>query len=163
MDQSLTGLPRIHGVTLTELRQICDERGAVLHMLRNDAAEFTRFGECYFSEIRPGSIKAWKLHRAQTQNLAVPVGRVRLAIYDGREYSPTCGALQVLELGRPDAYMRIKIPTGLWYGFTCISSTPALLCNCADIPHSPDECEARPVSDPGIPYSWMSGSGMAGN
>ena len=65
----------IDGVILTELLQINDERGAVLHMLRNDAPEFTRFGECYFSEVLPSTIKAWKRHHNQTQNLAVPVGR----------------------------------------------------------------------------------------
>ena len=41
--------PDIDGVIITELRQINDERGAVLHMLRCDAPEFSRFGECYIS------------------------------------------------------------------------------------------------------------------
>lgn len=146
----------IEGVTLTELRQIHDERGAVLHMLRSDAPEFVRFGECYFSEVLPGAIKAWKRHRAQTQNLAVPLGRVRLVIYDDREGSPTRGRVQVSELGRPDAYRLVRIPPGLWYGFTCISTTPALIANCADIPHDPADGEQRPASDSRIPYRWGS-------
>jgi dTDP-4-dehydrorhamnose 3,5-epimerase len=144
----------IEGVTLTELRQISDERGTVLHMLRSDAAEFTRFGECYFSEVFPGATKAWKRHRAQTQNLAVPWGRIRVVIYDEREGSSTQGRLQVLELGRPDAYLRLRIPPGLWYGFSCISATPALLANCADLPHDTKESDTRPIDDPGIPYRW---------
>jgi len=144
----------IEGVTLTELRQINDERGAVLHMLRNDAPEFTRFGECYFSEVLPGAIKAWKRHRAQTQNLAVPVGRIRMVIYDDREMSTTRGQLQELELGRPDAYLLLKIPPSLWYGFSCISSTPAILANCADLPHQPKESEQRPMNDPDMPFDW---------
>lgn len=147
---------RIEGVTLTELREISDERGAVLHMLRSDAPDFTRFGECYFSEVAPGAIKAWKRHRLQTQNLAAPVGRIRIAIYDDREGSGTRGKLQVLELGRPDAYLRLRIPPGLWYGFQCISATPALLANCADLPHEPAESEQRALEDPGIPYRWKS-------
>ena len=133
----------IEGVTLTELRQIGDERGAVLHMLRCDSPEFTRFGECYFSEVLPGAVKAWKRHRAQTQNLAVPVGRIRLAIYDDREGSSTQRHMQVLDLGRPDTYLRVRIPPGLWYGFACIGETPALLANCADLPHDPGESEIR--------------------
>ena len=75
-------------------------------------------------------------------------------IYDDREHSTTRGQLQVLELGRPDAYIRLQIPPGLWYGFKCISGTPALLANCADLPHDPAESELRPVNDPEIPYSW---------
>lgn len=145
---------RIEGVTLTELRELGDERGTVLHMLRSDAPEFTRFGECYFSEVSPGAIKAWKRHRAQTQNLAVPMGRIRVAIYDDREGSATRGNLQVLELGRPDAYLRLRVPPGLWYGFQCISATPALVANCADLPHDPAEGEQRPADDPTIPYHW---------
>jgi len=154
MDKKLSLDSVIEGVTLSELRQIGDDRGTVLHMLRSDAPEFTRFGECYFSEVLPGAIKAWKRHRIQTQNLAVPTGRIRIVIYDDREGSATRGQVQALELGRPDAYLRLRIPPGLWYGFTCISSGPALLANCADLPHDPEEAELRPAEHPAIPYQW---------
>ncbi len=153
MDKSL-----IEGVSLTQLRQISDERGAVLHMLRCDTPEFTRFGECYFSEIMPGAIKAWKRHNTQTQNLAVPVGRIRMVIYDSRESSTTRGHLQVLELGRPDAYFRLRIPPRLWYGFACTGATPALLANCPDLPHDPADSKVRPVNDSTIPYAWIVGN-----
>jgi len=151
---SLKRSSQIDGVSITELRQISDDRGAVLHMLRRDVPEFTSFGECYFSEVLPGAIKAWKRHRAQTQNLAVPVGRIRLVIYDDRGESATRGNLKVLELGRPDAYVRLRIPPGLWYGFMCISATPALLANCTDLPHDPADSELRTVNDSSIPYVW---------
>ena len=151
-DDSVESL--IKGLTLTELRQISDDRGAVLHMLRCDAPEFTRFGECYFSEVLPGAVKAWKRHSVQTQNLAVPSGRIRVAIYDDREGVCSRGRVQVLELGRPDAYLRLRIPPGLWYGFSCLGDAPALLANCTDLPRDPDESEQRPIDDPEIPYDW---------
>ncbi|MBI3632687.1 MAG: dTDP-4-dehydrorhamnose 3,5-epimerase family protein [Candidatus Vogelbacteria bacterium] len=144
----------ISGVTSMELRQIPDERGAVLHMLRCDAPEFTHFGECYFSEIVPGAVKAWKRHRAQTQTLAVPVGRIRMVLYDDRQGSTTKDRIQVLELGRPDSYRRLRIPPGLWYGFSCISAMPALIVNCTDTPHDPKESELKPLDYPNIPYHW---------
>jgi dTDP-4-dehydrorhamnose 3,5-epimerase len=144
----------IEGVSLTELRQITDARGAVLHMLRSDAPEFSQFGECYFSEILPGAVKAWKRHRAQTQNLAVPVGRILMVIYDDRAWAATRGQLQVLQLGRPDAYIRLCVPPGVWYGFRCMGGTPALLANCADMPHDPSDSDLLSMDDPGIPYSW---------
>ena len=111
--------------------------------------------EVYFSWIERDFVKAWKLHREQTQNLAVPIGRVRLVVYDDREGSATRHNLQIHELGRPDAYLRIKIPPGLWYGFACIGSTPALLVNCADLPHDPTESDRKPAFDSGIPYDWQ--------
>ena len=123
-------------------------------MLRNDDPKFTTFGECYFSEVLPGAVKAWKLHRNQTQNFSVPVGRIKLVIYDNRKNSISNGNLQYVYLGRPDSYFRIMIPPGLWYGFTCISEMPALLVNCADIPHDPQESEIRMLDDISIPHRW---------
>lgn len=155
MDSVVKSAAQIDGVIITTLRQISDDRGAVLHMLRNDAPEFSRFGECYFSEVLPGAVKAWKRHRMQTQNLTVPVGRMRVVIFDGREISPTRDRIQILELGRPDAYVRLHIPPGIWYGFSCISENPALLVNCADMPHDPTESEIRPVNSVTIPYTWF--------
>ncbi len=137
----MTSPARIAGLLLAPLRVIEDERGAVLHMLRSDAPEFTRFGECYFSEVNPGAIKAWKRHRVQTQNLAVPVGRIRIVVYDAREDSSTRGHREVIELGRPDAYARLRIPPRLWYGFVGLGTTAALVANCADAPHDPEESE----------------------
>ncbi len=138
MNQKIT----IAGLTLTPLREIRDDRGAVLHMLRADAPEFDGFGECYFSEVAPGAVKAWKMHRRQIQNLAVPVGRVRFVIYDDRDSSGTRGRLEALDLGRPDAYLRLRIPPMLVYGFACIGATPALVVNCASMPHDPSESES---------------------
>jgi dTDP-4-dehydrorhamnose 3,5-epimerase len=149
------GTSMIEGVTLFPLREIGDERGAVLHMFRSDSPEFTTFGECYFSEVLPGAIKAWKRHSLQTQNLAVPVGRIRIVMFDNRTSSTSQNRLEIIELGRPDAYLRIRIPPGIWYGFTCISSEKALLANCADIPHQLSESETMSINQSIIPYHWV--------
>ena len=53
----------IEGVRITPLRQIPDERGTVMHMLRADAPHFEGFGEIYFSWVYPGAIKAWHVWR----------------------------------------------------------------------------------------------------
>ena len=144
----------INGVLVTELPQIVDERGAVLHHMRSDAKEFVHFGECYYSETLPGVVKAWKRHREQTQHLVVPVGRARFVIYDDRETSSSRGHLDVVELGRPDDYQRLCIPKGLWYGFTCLSDEPALVANCADRLHDLADADSRPFDDGHIPYRW---------
>lgn len=137
MGQPPLNAPSIAGVRLTTLRVFADERGAVLHMLRADAGDFAGFGECYFSEVNAGALKAWKRHRLQAQNLAVPVGRVRFVVVDDREGSATRGQTNVFELGRPDAYARLHIPALLWYGFHGLAGAPSLVANCADRPHDP--------------------------
>lgn len=44
----------IDGVVIKPLRQVLDERGKIMHMLRNDDPDFEAFGEIYFSIIYPG-------------------------------------------------------------------------------------------------------------
>ena len=65
----------IDGVRITPLKQILDEKGKVMHMLRCDADFFLDFGEIYFSCVYPGAIKAWRAHKHMTLNYAVPHGR----------------------------------------------------------------------------------------
>jgi dTDP-4-dehydrorhamnose 3,5-epimerase len=143
----------IAGVLTQELQQIADDRGKVMHLLRVDSPLFSRFGEIYFSVVNPGVVKAWKRHREMTQNLSVPVGKIRLAIFDDRPGSPSCGRVEELEIGE-DNYLLVKIPPLLWYGFQGLSAMPALIANCADLPHRPEEVEYREVQDHRMPYTW---------
>ena len=145
---------KINGIIFSKLNQISDERGSVLHMLRNDSPEFEKFGECYFSEIFPKKIKAWKRHTLQTQNLAVPIGLIKIVFFDSRENSITKGILEEHVIGRPENYYRLKIPPGIWYGFTCLSKQMALIVNCANLPHHPGESEVLEINDKSIPYTW---------
>lgn len=74
----------VQGVEVHPLRQIPDERGKVMHMLRCDDPWFRACGEIYFSVVLPGGIKAWHLRRVMTIHYAVPSGRIKLVLYDGR-------------------------------------------------------------------------------
>ncbi|MBQ9407476.1 MAG: dTDP-4-dehydrorhamnose 3,5-epimerase family protein [Desulfovibrio sp.] len=148
----------ITGVRIQPLAIFPTPDGAVLHMLRPGAALFSDFGEgfgeIYFSEVLSGHVKAWKRHAHQTQHFAVPVGKIKIVLFDDREHSTTRGVLRELLLGRPDHYDLLRIPVNVWYGFTAIGDTSALICNCADIPHDPKEGITLPANDPSIPYRW---------
>ena len=54
---------RIDGVKLKPLFKIEDDRGKLLHMLREDSEEFKRFGEIYFSFTKSNFIKGWYRHK----------------------------------------------------------------------------------------------------
>ncbi|MBM9577298.1 dTDP-4-dehydrorhamnose 3,5-epimerase family protein [Leptospira sp. 201903070] len=144
----------IEGVFTYPLREIPDPKGSVLHMQKVTDEEFTKFGELYFSEVTPGSIKAWKIHRKQTQNLAVPIGRILLVLFDARKDEQSFSRILEIELGRPDAYVRIRIPTGIYYGFKCLSENTALIANCVDTPHDPEDNEKLDSNTDQIPYKW---------
>lgn len=112
------------------------------------------FGELYFSEIFAGAVKAWKQHSHQTQHFAVPVGQLKVVLFDDREGSATRGQVQEIVLGRPANYRLLRIPPMIWYGFSPVGDQSALICNCADIPHDPTESIHKPVDTMDIPYTW---------
>ncbi|MFQ5787671.1 MAG: dTDP-4-dehydrorhamnose 3,5-epimerase, partial [Thermodesulfobacteriota bacterium] len=130
-----------------------DERGKVMHMLRSDSTLFTKFGEIYFSVVNPGAVKAWKKHYKMTQHCAVPVGKIKLVLFDNRVNSSTYNKTEILDVGE-DNYSLIKIPQLIWYGFKGVSSKPSLIVNCSDIPHDPGEIERLSTFDTKIPYDW---------
>jgi dTDP-4-dehydrorhamnose 3,5-epimerase len=125
-------------------------------MLRSDEPAFEQFGEIYFSFVHPGWVKGWHLHTRMTLNYAVPVGRIRLVLYDPRVGSATRGQLQEVELGA-NAYLRVRVPHGLWNGFLGLGDVDSLIANCATLPHDPDEIERLPPDTAEIPYRWVEG------
>lgn len=145
---------KINGIEIVKLNQIVDAKGSVLHMIKSSSPEFIKFGECYISEINYNSIKGWKLHSKQTQNISVPSGKIKMVLYDYREDSSSFNQLIKINLGRPDNYFRITIPPGVIYGFKCLSSPNALLVNCTDIEHDPDESITLSINDKRVPFLW---------
>ena len=147
---------KIAGVFIQNLKVIPDERGAVMHMLRSDSSLYKNFGEIYFSEINPKTIKAWKLHKSLTQNIAVIMGKVRLVVYDNRPSSKTLGEVVEYEIARHNNYCLIQIPPMLWYGFQSLDNQKALIANCTDQPHDPLESQSIPIDSDKIPFQWRS-------
>lgn len=143
----------IHGVQIIPLRQILDERGKVMHMLRADAPHFQQFGEMYFSTVHPGAVKAWHIHKKMVLNYAVPVGKIKFVLYDDRDGSPTKGEIQQIFLG-PDNYNLVVVPPLVWNGFKGVGTETALVANCASIPHDPDEIDRLDPVNNSIPYDW---------
>lgn len=143
----------IEGVIVEPLKRIPDERGCIYHMLRSDDSIFEKFGEIYFSVVYPEVIKGWHLHREMTLNYAVIQGMIKLVLYDDREASPTRGNLMELFIGEEN-YCLVKIPPKIWNGFNGIGTKPAIVANCATLPHDPNEIERiSPFTDK-IPYDW---------
>jgi dTDP-4-dehydrorhamnose 3,5-epimerase len=143
----------IGGVKIQPLRQILDERGKIMHLLRSTDSHFVSFGEIYFSWVNPGAVKAWHLHERMILNYAVPVGNIKLVLFDDRADSATRGEIQELFLG-PDNYNLITIPPLVWNGFKGIGTIPAMVANCASIPHDPLEIKRLDPLAKTIPYEW---------
>ncbi len=155
----------IYGVEIHPLKIFRDDRGAVMRMMRRDDPVFDRFGEIYFSLVDTHAVKAWHLHKKMTLHYACIYGRIRLALYDPRPNSPTHRMVNTLYLeGYPEfsEYNLIKIPPYVWNGFRAepiaikdnAQVIPAIVANCATLPHDPEEIERMKPEDFMIRYEW---------
>ena len=158
----------IDGVKTTTLKVIQDDRGAVMHMLKDTDEHFERFGEIYFSMVDTIAVKAWHRHKVMTLNYACIYGRIQLALFDDRPFSPTQGAVNTIYLeGFPEyrEYKLITIPPMVWNGFRAdlipigerfpVSMTlPAIVANCATHSHDPDEIERASPDQLPLYYDW---------
>lgn len=143
----------IDGVVITPLKQIVDERGKIMHMVRSDSPVFKKFGEIYFSFVHPGIVKGWHLHKKMTLNYAVPIGKIKLVLYDVRENSKTKGEINEIILS-PDNYQLVTVPSGIWNGFKGVGGGDSMVANCADMSHDPEEIIRLDPFTSDIPYNW---------
>jgi dTDP-4-dehydrorhamnose 3,5-epimerase len=150
--------PPIQGVKQIPLKQIHDERGKVMHMLRSSDPHFEKFGEVYFSWIFPNIIKAWHKHNVMKMNYAVPIGCIKLVLFDDRKDSSSFGKINEFFLN-PENYYLLTIPSGIWYGFKAVGNNPAMIVNCSTISHDPSEIVRISYNDPKIPYTWETKNG----
>ena len=148
--------PLIDGVKVVKLRRIPDERGFLMEILRSDwDGVFERFGQCYLTTGYPGVVKAWHYHKKQDDHFCVVHGMMKVALYDGREDSPTKGVVNEFFMGDRNPIL-VKIPAGVYHGFKTISEHEALLINIPTNTYNyaePDEFRVHPHEND-IPYEW---------
>lgn len=143
----------IQGVKIKPLKQFFDDRGKVMHMMSIEDNEFIKFGEIYFSTVKPQVVKAWHKHKVMILNYVVIFGEIKIVLYDDRQNSKTKGQIQEIIIS-PENYNLIQVPAGIWNGFKGISDNFSIVANCATLPHSDSEIERKPYDDKEIPYSW---------
>ena len=145
----------IDGVKVQDLRVIPDDRGCLMEMFRSDDPDFQKFGQVYMTTTLPGVVKAWHLHRVQTDNVCCVYGLIKLAIFDDRPDSPTRGSVDQLYLGR-DNPLLVQIPPGLYHGWTCVSTEEAIIVNAVTEPFNYDDPDEYRLDahDNHIPYTW---------
>ena len=141
----------IHDVKITPLKQIVDERGKIMHMIKKDSEIFEKFGEIYFSTVNPGFIKAWHLHKEATLNYACVKGKVKLVLFDDRKGSKTEGKHHELILS-PKNYLLVTIPPFIWNGFKGLDDSESIVANCLTQPHNEKEMVRKDPFDKSFSY-----------
>tara|TARA_B100000989_G_scaffold291544_1_gene266132 strand:- start:614 stop:1042 length:429 start_codon:yes stop_codon:yes gene_type:complete len=136
----------LDSITDKKLSEIETVNGNVMHVLKENEDAFIRFGEAYFSWIKPQSIKGWKKHNKMTMNLVVPVGNVKFVFFNSsldikKEY-----------IIGVDNYVRITVPPKIWFGFKGLGQENNLVLNISSILHDSKEVETKELDQ--IEYNW---------
>lgn len=111
----------IEGVERIELRRFNDDGGAMTELGRLDegrhqGVEGFTARQVNYSIMEPGAIKAFHLHRRQTDVWYVPPSdKILLVLGDVRKGSPTEGKVRRMVLGDCRSFL-VRIPPGVAHG-----------------------------------------------
>ncbi len=146
----------IEGVVLKGLKTNVDERGFFREMIRfNDDFFEEGFSQLSHSQMYTGVAKAWHIHPTQVDWWYVPVGVLKVALYDNRPYSPTYGNLMEFFLGENQTSVVTKIPPGVAHG--CKALTLSHLIYVTSCTYNIEEEGRIPHDHPTIGYDWNAG------
>ena len=149
---------KIEGVIVHPLVRYPDDRGFFEEVIRVTDSFFQEgFGQFSHSKMYPGVVKAWHIHTTQTDWWYTPFGRLRVALHDLRDGSPTRGITQEVYLGEDVPPVVLKIPAGVAHGCRALGETPAHLFYVTSNTYTPEEEGRIPYDDPAIGYDWVSG------
>lgn len=141
--QDYSGKPGIDGVETVALRRHHDDGGSMTELARLDAGNVDglvgfRLAQTNFSTLEPGVIKAFHVHRRQTDVWFVPPeDRVLLVLLDVREGSPTAGKRMRMLLGDGNSRL-VLIPPGVAHGCRNVGSSTARVLYFVDVAFSPE-------------------------
>jgi dTDP-4-dehydrorhamnose 3,5-epimerase len=151
---SLRPLPA--GVEVREVHNLVTRNGVTTEVYRSDWATVPApVAQALYVSLREGAISAWHCHETQLDRVFVVQGSVKLVLYDGREGSPSQGAVceLFLERARPSL---VTIPPGVWHGMQNVGSGECAFLNFVDPVYEhgdPDEWRLPPAND-AIPYRF---------
>jgi dTDP-4-dehydrorhamnose 3,5-epimerase len=140
--------PEIDGVAVIELRRFVDDGGSFLELGRltqglHAACPGFEVRQINYSEMEPGTIKAFHVHRRQTDVWFVPPGdKMLLVLLDVRAGSRTTNLQRRLVLGDGTCRL-VRIPPGVAHGVKNLASTRGRIIYLVDeqFRAAPDECD----------------------
>lgn len=144
--QDYSPAPPIAGVDIAELRRFVDDGGAFTELGRLTGGAHGAFPgfevrQVNYSEIDPGVIRAFHLHRRQTDVWYVPPDdKMLLVLLDVRAGSATEHARRRIVLGGGTSRL-VRIPPGIAHGVRNIGAARGRIIYFVDAHFSPDPDE----------------------
>jgi dTDP-4-dehydrorhamnose 3,5-epimerase len=158
------GTPRItpiDGVSVRYARPASHPHGHLTEVLRQDwAVTDAPLVQVTLTTTFPGRVRAWGLHEYTTDRLFAASGSLCIVCFDGRQTSPTYGAVNEFFLGGRNQGL-VVIPPGVYHGWQNIGPDEASIISMPSRLYDhdgPDRFELSWDSDEArrlIPYDWQ--------
>ena len=148
-------MENIESVVIKKLTPILDERGYLQECFRSDWPMFNKFGQAYITVAFPNVVKAWHLHKIQTDNMICLSGNAKLVLCDNREKSSTHKKINEIFFGEKNPLL-VSIPPNIWHGFKAVGNNKMMVLNVPTELYNysePDEYRL-PYNSEEIDYDW---------
>ncbi|HXY92106.1 MAG TPA: dTDP-4-dehydrorhamnose 3,5-epimerase family protein [Acidimicrobiia bacterium] len=150
----------IAGVRFRPTRPVPHEDGSVTEIARSSWDDLDReIVQVHVTTTFPGRVRAWGLHRRSTDRLFVVSGLVSIVVYDGREDSPTFGAVNEFRVSERNPGL-LQIEPFLYHGWKNIGTDEAFIVNMPSAQYRYDGPDALdlPYESPHapeiVPFRW---------
>jgi dTDP-4-dehydrorhamnose 3,5-epimerase len=150
----------IDGVRFRPTRPVPHEDGTVTEIARRDWPEIEHdIVHVHVTTTLPGRIRAWGLHQQSTDRLMVVKGLVAIVVFDGRNDSPTRGAINEFKLSDRNPGI-VVVPPNLYHGWKNIGTDEAFIINMPTSAYDYDSPDAldlpydSPDAESVVPWRW---------
>ena len=133
------------GVVFSPKLLIKNPLGNLRHVVKSELGKNLPFSEIYFSEVQPKTMKAWKFHSQQTQNISVAFGEIRIICVRKSSHETI---FELFELNSEGLHGVLTIPHGIYYALINVSEEPTILLNVTDLSHDSAENLSLPLEYP---------------
>ena len=133
------------GVVFTPKLLIKNPLGNLRHVAKSELKENLPFSEIYFSEVKSKTIKAWKFHSQQSQNISVAFGEIRVICVRKSSHEII---FELFELNSEALHGVLTIPHGIYYALINVSEEHTILLNVTDLSHDSAENLSLPLEYP---------------
>jgi len=129
---------RIPGIKIKKLNVFANDQGYLFETLRNDDRIFDgKFGQVLVSEVYPGIVKGLHRHKKQTDYTTCIKGNIKyIAI---KEINGEL-LINTFVIGEKNPIL-IKVPPGIWHGYTPVSNEPATVLHTMDFPYNTEDSD----------------------
>ena len=127
------------------IKPFLDDRGWSYHDIFGDVVG----GQVNYSVQFPGVVKAWHRHKKQTDYFCVLMGNIRVATHDSET-----GETKTYFMGEQNPSI-LKVPPGLWHGFTCLGDKPCGLLYFMTERYDPDDPDEERAPWDSFGYNWF--------